>query len=54
MTLSQSRLHHLDRLDLELHEVTAWGRQLEHVSTQVTLQRPSIDPHNVRAPLVKL
>jgi hypothetical protein len=29
VTLSQSRLHHLDRLDLELHDVTTWGGQLQ-------------------------
>ena len=54
MPLRQRGLHHLDRLDLELHEVTAGSRQLEHFLPQVALHRPSIDPHHLAGALVEV
>lgn len=54
MPVRQCRLHYLDRLDFERHDVTAGSRQLEHVIPQVALHRPSIDPHDLSAPLVEL
>ena len=47
MPSSKRRLHHLDRLDLELDEVPTGSRQLEHVSPQLPLHGPPIDPHHL-------
>ena len=54
MTLRQSRIHHLDRLDLELHDVATRGGQLEHLTTQGTLHRPPINPHHLSGRLVEV
>lgn len=50
MPIRQSGLHHLDRLDLELHDVATRGGQLEDVTTQVMPHRPPIDTHHLAGP----
>ena len=47
MAFGQTRLHHLDGLDLELCDFATRGGQFEHLSAQVTLHCPPIDTHHL-------